>query len=158
MLNMRAPRDAADVSVIKFSPYTMQHVHSNSFHCLSYVNLQFIEVSGHWLGQLQLRTCSARWLIWTALKRLPDPLHWLLWHGGPSGAFSLTQAPFRLKFRVPLFDRVRTRGGPFRNESENGVAQWLQTHSWQIRVCKKPSPASSAPLWKRHDACARREI
>jgi hypothetical protein len=48
MLNMRAPRDAADVqSVTKFSPYTMQHVHSNGFHCLSYANLQFIDVSGH---------------------------------------------------------------------------------------------------------------
>jgi hypothetical protein len=73
---MRAPRDAADVkSVIKFSPYTMQHVHSNVSRCLSYANLQFIDVSGHWLGQLQLRTCSARQLLWTALKRLPDPLH-----------------------------------------------------------------------------------
>jgi hypothetical protein len=27
------------------------------------------------LGQLQLRTCSARRLLWTALKHLPDPLH-----------------------------------------------------------------------------------
>jgi hypothetical protein len=26
----------------------MQHVHSNGFHCLSYANLQFIDVSGHW--------------------------------------------------------------------------------------------------------------
>jgi hypothetical protein len=26
----------------------MQHVRSNGFQCLSYANLQFIDVSGHW--------------------------------------------------------------------------------------------------------------
>jgi hypothetical protein len=57
---MRAPRDASDVqSVIKFSPYTMQHVHSNGFHCLSYANLQFIDISGHWRDVTQALTVGA---------------------------------------------------------------------------------------------------
>jgi hypothetical protein len=38
----------------------MQHVHSNGFHCLSYANLQFIDVSGHWpIDELKIRIRQA---------------------------------------------------------------------------------------------------